>query len=451
MARPAPLSLPLIASNVPSADDPSRPVAAGAPSGRGFASLLSIPGPCPAARLQFCAWPSKLPPSSFPANPRVPLFLFVVLAMRHGAVVSRLLRARRILGHLVHTARRDVRVLTRRGARRHWGAVATLRTAHAACLVAHLVGDLWSGRRRRLPPVTAALVATLLAIHVVRGAVGVWMPPPLRLSTAAVCIRPAATLAARRLAVRRVVGSVVAHVDAAHVLYNVAAAAAWLPPFEATAGPGGTAALLFVLAVVAHGLTVLLATAVAAVGVAPAAGRACIVGASGVLFGVQVLRDAAPLATRPGRRGAPAATRLVGGGRFAPGLPAVRVPVRAAPIIEAALLSAVHPRASAIGHAAGIGAGWVVVAGVFGGRALIAAAARWWAGVVRRRGGATLQVAAAEGEGVDSSAGGGLGDGAARERAREDGASEEVTLATTEESWAVGGLRHRQPHAVADE
>lgn len=371
--------------------------------------------------------------------------------MRRGVAVSRLLRARRFLRHLVHIARRDVRVLNRRGARRHRGAVTTLRTAHAACLVAHLVGDLWSGRRRRLPPVTAALLAILLVIHLARGAVGVWLLPPLRLSTAAVCIRPSATLAARRLTSRRVVGSVVAHADAAHVLYNVAAAAAWLPPVEAAAGPVGTAALLFVLAVVAHGLTVLLAAAVAAVGVAPAAGRACIVGASGVLFGVRVLGDAAALVTRPGRRGAAAGMRLVGGGRVAPGLPAVRVPVWAAPIVEAALLSAVHPRASAVGHAAGIGAGWVVAAGVLGGRALIVAASRWRAGVVQRRGGTALQVATTEGEGVDNSGGGGLGDGAAGEWAREDSAREEETPASAEVSRGAGGLRHRQPHTVADD
>lgn len=366
--------------------------------------------------------------------------------MRRGVAVSRLLRARRFLRHLVYTARRYVRVLNRRGARRHRGAVATLRTAHAACLVVHLVADLWSGRRRRLPPVTAALVATLLAIHLARGAVGAWLLPPLRVSTAAVCIRPAATLAARRLTGRRVVGSVVAHADAAHVLYNVAAAAAWLPPVEAAAGPVRTAVLLVVLAVVAHGLTVLLATAVAAVGVAPAAGRACIVGASGVLFGVRVLGDAAALATRPGRGGARAGMRLVGGGRVAPGLPAVRVPVWAAPIVEAALLSAVHPRASAVGHAAGIGAGWVVVAGVLGGRALIVAASRWWAGLVRRRGGTALQVATAEGEGVDSSAGEGLGDGAAGERTEETPVTTEVSRGA-----GTGGLRHRQPHTVADD
>lgn len=368
--------------------------------------------------------------------------------MRVGASVSRLLHARRLIHHVVHTTRRGVLVLARRRARRLGGAVTTLRTAHAAFLVAQLVGDLRSGRRRRLPPLTTALVATLLAVHLVRGPVGVWLSLPLRLPASAVCIRPAATLAARRLATRRVVGSVVAHADVAHVLYNMAAAAAWLPPVEAAAGPAGTAALLAALAIVAHAATVLLATAVAAVGLAPAAGRACIVGASGVLFGARVLGGSA-LSVRTERHGAAAGTRLVGGAGVAPGLPAVRLPVWAATIGEAALLSAVHPRASAVGHAAGIGAGWVVVAGVLGGRALMAAASQWWAGVAQRRGGTTLHVATEEGGGIDSSFGGGLGDGADGEREIEDVADELVAPATRE-SRGAGGLRHRRPHAVAD-
>lgn len=369
--------------------------------------------------------------------------------MRRGAVVGRLVRARRFLHHVVHTTRRCVLVLTRRRARRLRGAVSTLRTAHAASLVAHVAGDLWSGRRRRLPPLTAALVATLLVIHLVRGPVGVWLPLSLRMPAAAVCIRPAATLAARRLDTRRVVGSVVAHADDAHVLYNVAAAAAWVPSIEAAAGPAGTAALLASLAVIAHVMTVLLATAVAAVGLAPAAGRVCIVGASGVLFGVRVLGGSAALSTRPGRRGVAAGTRLVGGAGVAPGLPAVRLPVWAASIGEAALLSAVHPRASAVGHAAGIAAGWMVVVGVLGARALIAAASQWWAVVVYRRAGTTLHLATDEGGSVDSSAGGGLGDGAAGERASEDVSSEPVAR-TTRDSGGVGGLRRRRPLAIAD-
>lgn len=364
--------------------------------------------------------------------------------------MGHLVRARRLLRDVVRTTRRGVLVLTRtadgrRRGRRIGGAVTSLRTAHAACLVAHLAADLWSGRRRRLPPLTAALLATLLVIHLVRGPVGVWLFPHLRLPTAAVCIRPAATLAARRLDARLIVGSVVAHVDVAHVLYNVAATAAWLPSVEVAAGPAGTAAVLAALAVISHGMTVLLAVAVAAVGLAPNASRACIMGASGVLFGVRVLGGSTALTTRPGRRDAAAGTRLIGGAGIAPGLPAVRLPVWAATIGEAALLSAVHPRASFVGHAAGILAGWVVMVGVLGARALSASASQWWTAVVQRRGGMTLHVATADEGGVDI-ADESLRDGATGERPT-DG---EPVARATRDSGRASGHHHRRPHAVAD-
>lgn len=372
------------------------------------------------------------------------------MATHRAATVSHLLRARRVFRYVIRATRRSVLLSTRQRAHRPRRLVSTLRTAHAACLVVRLIGQLRSGRRQRLPPVTAALVTTLLAIHLVRGPAGAWLPPSLRLPAAAVCIRPAATLAARRLATRRVLGSVVAHADVAHVLYNVAATAVWLPPVETATGLAGTTALLAALTAIAHVMTVLLAAAVAAVGVAPASGSTCIVGASGVLFGLRVLGGSAALSTRPGRRRAVAGTRLVGGRDVAPGLPAVRVPVWAAPMVEAALLSAVHPRASAVGHAAGIVAGWLVLVGVLGCRGLIEAASHWLDGV-RRRGVTALRVVSEEGESVGSSVGERLGDSAARESTWEDMAGEHVTPPTTEESGGTGGLRYRRPHAVVDD
>lgn len=272
---------------------------------------------------------------------------------------------------------------------------------------------------------------------------------PLRPPVAALRIRPAATLAARRLAPYRVVGSAFAHVDVSHVLYNVAAAAAWLPPVEAAVGPAQMAALLAALAVVGHAFTTLVGMAVAAVELVPGAGCACIVGASGLLFGVRVVGGSATVVPRLDPCAAAARTRQMGGGGVTPGLPAVRLPALAATVAKAALALAVHSRASAVGHAAGIGAGLVVVGGFAGGHALAAVVRRWWAGTSWGGAGAPREVAREEGVKGDSSIGR-ASEVAAASREGEEGAASGRDPAVT--ACGAGGqsrIRRRRPHAAA--
>ena len=171
------------------------------------------------------------------------------------------------------------------------------------------------------------------------------VPPGAVPAVRAGCLRPGAVRAGAPLPWRRLLWAPFLHANDLHLYHNMLSLLHKGFGLELALGSARFAALCVYLLAATQALHVGAARAAGALGVLPGERRACVVGFSGVLFGLKVVGDA----------------QLQGEASF---LGLFGVPLRHAAWAELVSIQLVHPDASFLGHLCGILAGclWLCVA-----------------------------------------------------------------------------------------
>lgn len=199
------------------------------------------------------------------------------------------------------------------------------------------------------PPVTIALIILnliIFALPMIRG----FIPAELRrtadfiqrwMTPNRVCLNPSKVLAGERW---RLVLSSFVHVSDVHVLYNCSSFLYRGVTLESALGSEYFFALVVYLSFAAHVLYVAVAVAARDLGITGSLMNRCVVGFSGVLFGLKVIVNS-------DRRYGDQANRIFG----------VSVPGGSAPWAELVLVQVLLPNVSFLGHLSGILAGLIYV------------------------------------------------------------------------------------------
>lgn len=200
------------------------------------------------------------------------------------------------------------------------------------------------------PPVTVALITVNLAIFGLPMLSPVLLPPHLRplyhtvrgaTSIGRACLNPRAVLAGQR---HRLLLSSLVHSSDVHVLYNLMSFLYKGVALEAVLGSEVFFALIVFLSFTAHAIYVAVAVLAQFFGITSGLMDRCVVGFSGVLFGLKVVLNS-------DRRYGDRADRIFG----------FNIPGGSAPWSELLFIQMVSPNVSFLGHLSGILAGLIYV------------------------------------------------------------------------------------------
>lgn len=195
------------------------------------------------------------------------------------------------------------------------------------------------------PPITLILILLNLSIFALRTfqrrLPTNLFPLAQTLANARVCLHPSAVLRGERW---RLILSSFVHINDLHVLYNMTSFLYKGVTLESALGSEYFLALIFYLSITAHALYILIAIVCHRLGITSALMDRCVVGFSGVIFGLKVVINS-------DQRYADRATRIFG----------ISIPGGGAPWTELLLASALMPNVSFLGHLTGIFAGLIYV------------------------------------------------------------------------------------------
>lgn len=218
---------------------------------------------------------------------------------------------------------------------------------HGVLLLYQLIDRMYALNVK--PPVTIALIIVNLAIFalpMIRG----FIPPEMRsiadfiqrwMTPQRVCLNPQRVLAGERW---RLLLSSFVHISDLHVLYNCSSLLYKGVTLESSIGSEYFFALVVYLSFAAHVLYVAIAVAARELGITASLMGRCVVGFSGVLFGLKVVLNS-------DRRYGAEASRIFG----------VTIPGGRAPWAELLLAQLLLPNVSFLGHLSGILAGLIYV------------------------------------------------------------------------------------------
>ncbi len=197
-------------------------------------------------------------------------------------------------------------------------------------------------RLERKPPVTLALMGLMIMLYLQPGGGGGGAPGGL---VSEICLRP--DLVLRDTDLFRLLGSAFVHAGDMHLYYNMSSLLWKGVQIELVSGSAAFASMVGALLVLSHALFVALGVLLGpATGIYPAAFSTCAVGFSAVLFALKVVLN----------DGSPTHTYVFG----------MAVPTKYAAWAELVVASLISPRASFVGHLAGILAGYLWVRGGVG-------------------------------------------------------------------------------------